>query len=83
MALYFRENFGGRNYKIGPLARVVDLAPDLGHPSWLCCLVAFMCLDVVVGGGGVGYQVGLVICQTREAIKPMVIDNICKLLRVL
>lgn len=38
---------------------------------------------MVVGEGGVGYRVGLVICQTREAIKPLVIDNISKLHRVL
>lgn len=68
--MYVRENFGGRNYKLGPLASVVDLATHLGYLGWPCCLVAFLYLDVVsVVGDGVRYHMGLATCQAGEVIK--------------
>lgn len=57
-----RDSFGGRNYKMGPLARMVDLATNLGHLDWLCWLVAFMYLDVLLA---VGDGEGLAICQVQ------------------
>lgn len=65
--LPLRGNFGGRNFKMGPLAGVVGLATSLGLLSWPYWLGAFMVIDVVLGGGG---GVGLAICQAREMITP-------------
>lgn len=67
MALYLRENFGGKSCKMGSLAGVVHLATNLGHLGWPCWLVAFMCLDMVLA---VGDGVELAICQAMEVIKP-------------
>lgn len=41
-------NFAGRNYKMGPLARTLNRATSLSDLNWLCWLVAFMYLDVLL-----------------------------------
>lgn len=54
MLLHLRGNFESRNFKMGPLAGVVDLATNLGLLAWAYWLGAFMHIDVVLGGRGRG-----------------------------
>lgn len=78
-ALSLRDSFGGRNYKMGPLARMVDLATNLGHLDWLCWLVAFTYLDVLLA---VEDGEGLQFAKCKGVNKTLVVDNFFKLLHV-
>lgn len=76
MALYLRDNFGGKNYKMGPPTRMVDLTSSLGHLGQPCWLKAFECLDVVLAVGR-GRACDL---PSKGSGKTLAIDNFFKLL---
>ena len=59
MALYIRDSFAARNYKMGPVDRMVNLVTNLGHLGWCCWLVAFLSLEAM---WAVGDGVGLASC---------------------